>query len=80
MRVDKGIRGQLYWAGTGCWFTEPASVKFDLIPAGEFHVYRLDLASSPAWKSRIVWLRLDPTDTPAARIEVDYVRFIPRRG
>jgi len=26
------------------------------------------------------WLRLDPTDTPDARVEVDYIRFIPRRG
>lgn len=80
MRVDKGARGQLYWAGTGSWFAEPTSMKFDLVSGGDFHIYRLDLASSPAWKSRIVWLRLDPTDNPAARIDIDYIRFVPRRG
>jgi hypothetical protein len=78
MSVDKGTGGQLFWAGRGRGFTEAASIKFELTPDGQFHVYRLDLASSPAWKSRIAALRLDPTIAADARIAVDCIRFIRR--
>jgi len=77
MRVDKGKIGQLFWAGRGQGTSEAASLRFDLIADGEFHVYRLDLGSSPAWRSRITSLRLDPTDAAGAHIEVDYIRLQP---
>jgi hypothetical protein len=56
---------------------EPASISFNLISDGEFHVYRLDLASNPAWKGTITAFRLDPTDAKDAHISVDYIRLIP---
>jgi len=75
MKVDKGAGAQLFWAGKARPFSEAASIRFDLIADGEFHVYRLDLSGAPAWKSGITALRLDPTDAKGARIALDYVRF-----
>ena len=78
MKVDKGKVGQLFWASRGQGTSEAASSRFDPIADGQFHVYKLDLGSSPAWKGRITSLRLDPTDAAAAHIEVDYIRFVPK--
>jgi hypothetical protein len=78
MKVDKGKGAQLFWSPRGKGFVELASAKFDLIPDGEFHVYRLDLAANPAWKGTITAFRLDPTDAKDAHISLDYVRLISR--
>ena len=78
MRVDKGKGAQLFWASRAEGFNETASARFDLIADSQLHVYRLDLAASPAWRSKITSLRLDPTDTEGATIAVDYIRFITR--
>lgn len=77
MKVDKGRGAQLFWAGKARGFSEPSSARFDIIADGEFHVYRLDLDASPAWKGRIGALRLDPCDVRDAHIEVDYIRLVP---
>lgn len=77
MKLDKGEGAQLFWAGKSPGYTEPQSWRFDVIPDGEFHIYRLDLGSSPAWKGRIRSFRFDPTDAAGAHIEVDYVRLLP---
>ena len=76
MRVDKGKTGQIFFAGRGRPFAEPASKRFDLIVDGEFHVYGLDLGSVPGWRGTVTALRLDPTDTAGAKVELDYIRFI----
>ena len=78
MKVDKGAGAQLFWATQSSGFTEPASVKFDLKADGEFHVYRVNLADNPMWKSRITGLRFDPTDAAGAQIAVDYIKFLGR--
>ena len=75
MKVDKGKGAQIFWASKAHAFVEPASIKFDIIADGEFHVYRLDLAANPEWKSTITAFRLDPTDTKDAHISLDYVRL-----
>ena len=77
MKVDEGKQGQLFWSTKAGGFSEAASARFDLIPDGEFHVYRLDLAANSAWKSAITALRLDPTDAKDAHISLDYVRLVP---
>jgi len=78
MKVDKGRGAQLFWAPHGKGFVELASAKFEIIADGEFHIYRLDLAANPAWKSTITAFRLDPTDAKDAHISLDYVRLISR--
>lgn len=77
MKVDKGKGAQLFWAPRGRGFVEEASTRFDLVPGGEFRVYRLNLAANPAWKGTISTFRLDPTDVKDATISLDYVRLLP---
>ena len=79
MRVDKGKGAQLFWATEANRFIEAASASFALNPDGEFHVYHVSLADSPAWKSRITGLRFDPTDAAGAQVAVDYIKFLTRR-
>ena len=78
MKLDKGSVAQLFWAGRASGFTEAASMRFDLAAGTEFHIYRLDLDASPAWKSRVTALRLDPTNAKNARVALDYIRFVAR--
>lgn len=77
MKVDRGRGAQLFWAAKSRGFVEASSLRWEINPDGQFHVYELDLGASPAWKGRIGAFRLDPTDAAGARIEVDYVRLIP---
>ena len=79
MKADKGRGAQLFWAPRGRGFVELASVRFDIIADGEFHVYCLDLASNQAWKGIITAFRLDPTDAKDATISLDYVRLDPHQ-
>jgi hypothetical protein len=58
--------GQLFWAcdtqgdvSLGA-FSEPQSIRFDVLPDGQFHTYELDLWSCPAYQDLIVNLRFDP--------------------
>ena len=77
MKVDRGRGAQLFWAAKSRGFVEASSLRWEINPDGQFHVYELDLGASPAWKGRIGAFRLDPTDAAGARIEIDYVRLIP---
>lgn len=77
MKVDKGREAQLFWAGRARGFTEPSSLRYEIVADGEWRVYRLNLGASPAWKGRIGAFRLDPCDARGARVEVDYIRLVP---
>lgn len=80
MKTTSGNQAQLFWKGKSSQFSEPASIRFDLISDGEFHVYTLDLGSCQRWKGRVKALRFDPTDTPGAHVELDYIRFLDGAG
>ncbi|MDH7482138.1 MAG: glycoside hydrolase family 99-like domain-containing protein [Armatimonadota bacterium] len=77
MKVDRGKQAQFFWAGRGRNFNETMSIRFEIFPNGEFHVYRLNLSTLPTWRGIITGLRFDPTDAGDARIEIDYIRFLP---
>jgi hypothetical protein len=76
MRVDKGNEGELFWGGETGGFS--ASTKFELNPDGQFHTYSIDLTEQPAWQSKVLMVRFDPTDTVGANIGIDYIRFLAR--
>ncbi|MDI6828259.1 MAG: glycoside hydrolase family 99-like domain-containing protein [Armatimonadota bacterium] len=76
MKVDKGKQAQVFWAGRLSSFNEKMSVRFDIIPDGKFHLYKIDLGAVPTWRGKITSLRFDPTDTGGARIEIDHIRFL----
>ncbi len=62
MRVTAGSGGQLFWTTeTSPAFDEEKSFRFQVIPDGRFHEYRLQLRQHPAWAGQtITQLRLDP--------------------
>lgn len=74
MRVSAGSTGQVFFATAEAPdHAEARSVVFALRPGEEFHEYVLDLAAEPGWTGTIVNLRLDPTDTAGATIEIDEI-------
>jgi len=53
---------------------EAKSLPFKLHP-GRLHEYRLPVGTHPAWTGdHIASIRIDPTDQPDARVEIDWVR------
>jgi hypothetical protein len=56
-----GNVAQLFWrTDTTPDFSEDQSIRFNIIPDGQYHTYELDLASSPAYHDLIAQLRFDP--------------------
>jgi hypothetical protein len=77
LRVTAGSGGQLYWSTESSpGFDERKTVRFQVIPDGRFHEYRIDLGQEPAWKGQtITALRLDPCNgARAGEFNVDYLR------
>ena len=76
MKTDKAGWGQLFWSPGGYAFTEEASVKFQLIPDNDWHVYELPLAANPKWRGTVQQLRFDPTEAPGATFAVSEIKGI----
>ena len=77
MRVTSGSGGQLFWAtDESPTFDETRSVRFQVIPDGRFHEYRLQMRQHPDWSEQtITQLRLDPCNgARAGEFNVDYLR------
>jgi hypothetical protein len=62
MRVTAGSGGQFYWSTESApGFDEDRSIRFQIVPDGRFHDYRLELGQNPRWVGQtITGLRLDP--------------------
>lgn len=73
MRVDKGVRGEVWLA------TDRGSdtVRFELRADGQWHTYNISLSASPVWQSRIHRLGLRPTDAEAAHVDIDAIAVRP---
>jgi len=77
MRCTGAPGGQLYWrtADAGS-YSEERVVRFDSIPDGEWHEYRLAVGEHPAWRdAEILSLRLDPTGGGPGEVSVDWMRM-----
>ena len=75
MKTDKPSDGQLFFTGKQGGLNEDKSVKFRLIPDGQFHNYTVDMAANASWKGTITSLRFDPTSVSGAKIEIAYISF-----
>lgn len=70
---------QLFWEiNNEGVFRESQSVRFDVIPDGEFHTYRIDFDSFSTYKGLISRLRFDPVGRGQAGDYVD-IRYISFR-
>jgi hypothetical protein len=57
-------RAIIFWkTHSGPGFTNNRSVSFQTHPDGQYHIYEIDLSSSPYYKGAIAGLRLDPVST-----------------
>ena len=77
MRVTAGSGPSIYWTTTDSpSFAEDKVVRFNSIPDGQFHEYRVEVADHDMWQGKtITALRLDATNgAPGAEIAVDYMR------
>lgn len=70
--------GQLFFTSTrATQMGEPNSVTFELADDGSFHRYTVNMTGLPGWTGHLVQLRLDPTTSESAEVEIDYVRLLP---
>jgi len=78
MKVSDGSLGVLFFTTEAdpVWDINKA-VGFSLIADNQFHDYLIDLRSSGGYGGVVTQLRLDPTETPGAQIEIDHLRWQP---
>jgi hypothetical protein len=66
-------RAEIFWSLPDQGFSPERRVTFSIKPDGEFHTYKIDLASAPGYQGTITGLRLDPTDSIGDSEEVRIV-------
>ncbi len=72
----KNTSAQLFWeTADKPGFDAKQSVRFDVVPGGKYHTYRVDLSASPAYRGFIRRLRLDPVDSGARGeyVDIEYI-------
>ncbi|MCL4202341.1 MAG: hypothetical protein KJ000_07585 [Pirellulaceae bacterium] len=77
MRITAGSVGQLFWTTEQSpEFDEAKSVRFQIIPDGRYHEYRLQMRQHPDWSGQtITQLRLDPCNgVRFGEFQIDYLR------
>ena len=68
---------QLFWRTRRWPESEASSARFPVSGDGQWHEYRVPVASHPRWRGVITRLRLDPGTRPEVRVSVDYLRLAP---
>jgi hypothetical protein len=68
---------QLFFAGPDGLIDEGRSVRWTLMPTGEAHTYRIDLAGQPGWAGTITRLRFDPVGVgDGGQVRLEWVRLL----
>ena len=76
LQDDSHTRAQLFWdLNNEGVFSEEQSIRFDIIPDGEYHTYKIELNTSTAYRGLISQLRFDPISRGQAGDYVD-IRYI----
>ncbi len=90
MRLEQGRSVLLGWGkqapeangGTAHLHEELGQIRIDTIPDGDFHTYRIDATTVLRKRmhagDQIRSVALRPSDVAGDRVEVDYLRFIPK--
>ncbi|MFC5407183.1 hypothetical protein [Cohnella soli] len=78
-KSDKGSHMTIYYdtdlsPGT----SEQKTIKFGIIPDGQYHEYRVKVGAHPLWDGTIQTFRMDlePENSYPANVSVDYIRFV----
>ncbi|MFQ6092277.1 MAG: dockerin type I domain-containing protein [bacterium] len=81
MKVTGGSYGQLFWIRDDSGnYSEEKSQGFSITNHTDFQDYTLSLQDNDEWTGQILQLRLDPTNTAGAQIEIDSIRLLPAKG
>jgi len=67
---------QVFWSTVDRQMGEELSATFTAQLDGQWHTYTVDLGDRPAWTGLADSLRLDPSDAPDVKIEVDRVELV----
>ncbi len=67
---------QLFWRTSRLSESESSSVRFPVQGNGEWHDYRVPVATCPRWRGVITRLRLDPCNQANVVVELDNVRLV----
>jgi arylsulfatase A-like enzyme len=90
IRVERGRKLELAWSREPLdrwrrgprWRHTYGSIHIDLVPDGEFHDYVIDAGNALRYRTNagetIQALFAQPSDVPGDRIEIDYIRFVPK--
>ncbi len=75
MKVTKGTIGELFFKAAGENFVASKVYRFEIGNNTDYVIYNLDLTGVSGWTGLIHQLRLDPTMTSGAILEIDYIRI-----
>jgi arylsulfatase len=89
MRLEEGTQAELGWSRSlidkpnGGGFASRGKLTFDTIPDGEYHVYRINVRNALRVRmgigEEIRTLFFKPSNVAGDRVEIDFLRFIPKR-
>lgn len=79
-------RAQLYWSAGNTFsetpdlrfplnFHEARSLRFPVVPDGQYHDYAIDLDAQPRWKGRIRGVRFDPSIRADVKVSIERIAF-----
>ena len=78
MRTTASDVAQLYWKTTTIPESEATVLRFEVEGDWRFHVYKLPVHTVRTWRGVVTRLRLDPANRPGVKVEVDYIRLVPK--
>ncbi|MBI5387008.1 MAG: glycoside hydrolase family 99-like domain-containing protein [Verrucomicrobia bacterium] len=66
---------QLFWRTSRLPESEASSERFAITADGQWHEYKVPVASNRRWRGVITGLRLDPCNAPGAVVDLDFIRL-----
>ncbi len=66
---------QIFWRTRRLPESESASTRFPVRGDGQWHEYRIVIASNSRWRGVITRLRFDPCNQPGVNVDLDYLRL-----
>jgi len=79
-RVKSSVNGsgEIFFRHADEKMSDAREVSFTIVGDGQYHTYRVNLSTNPAWKGTIAQVRFDPIDPATPNLAVQYFRFLPK--
>ncbi|HEY5915175.1 MAG TPA: glycoside hydrolase family 99-like domain-containing protein, partial [Verrucomicrobiae bacterium] len=66
---------QLFWRTARVAESESTSARFEVMIDGNWHEYRIPVATNPRWRGSVIRLRLDPVNQPDIQIDISRIEL-----